>query len=195
MTLSPDINDDHEAITDDVPAMASAGFALRLLKVICAATSDLSPEIVQGRRLTDRASVTRKLWFYSLNNWMSAKSVAALSGFNPAHISREIAQVFNWAAENAAFEAYLDRFDAFILALPEVLAFSEDMVTEMVLELAADRVARAAQRLERAPPPPPKKPPPIIYPPVADIQRKRAPSQSPRPALRVVGGIEAESRA
>ena len=134
MTPSHDIDLDDEAGADEALDLATAGFAMRVLKVICAVTTDLAPEIVRGKRPSDRASVTRKLWFYTLNNWMSAKSIGALSGFNPAHINREVQQLLTWAEANAAFEEYLERFDAFVLSIPEIVGFSEDMVTEMVEE-------------------------------------------------------------
>lgn len=200
MTLHQTIEDE-AADTDEALDLATAGFAMRVLKIISAATTDLPIEIVRGKRPSDRASVTRKLWFYALNNWMSAKTIGALSGFNPAHINREVAQLFQWANDNAAFEDYLERFDAFILSIPDVVGFSEDMVNEMILELAADRVRRAAKRLEpKAPVPiaPTKAPPePIMvrYPLAASSRKKLAESfphvQVRSSHLRVVAGVEA----
>lgn len=203
MTPSHDIDLDDEAGADEALDLATAGFAMRVLKVICAVTTDLAPEIVRGKRPSDRASVTRKLWFYTLNNWMSAKSIGALSGFNPAHINREVQQLLTWAEANAAFEEYLERFDAFVLSIPEIVGFSEDMVTEMILELAADRVRRAAKALEEKAPPPvapskaPVEPIRVRFPLAASSKKKLAehfPHVQVRPEyLRVVG--ESEARA
>ena len=135
--------------------METARLAKAVLGIICAIV-DVLPEGVLARRPAARAAVVRRLYFYTLSSWMGSPVIGRITGFNSAHINREINAIWAWAENNAMIETLVERLDAWFGNVPEVLREAEELTAEMMLERAEERVRAAADRVsQKAAPPPP----------------------------------------
>lgn len=159
MATTAHADDDYGS--EDAPALTveTVRLAHRLVAVV-AAMVDLAPKDVLGRRPAAKAAVIRKLSLYLLNGWMSAQTIAKITGFNAAHINREVAQLWRWAENNALIESLVERLESFFVTFPEATREIDELSTEMMLEMAAERARRAADRVSRPAPRAASKPAP-----------------------------------
>jgi len=116
-----------------------------VLRIVCALAA-IAPDTVMGKRPRERALSVRRLYFYALTSWLSAPMVERITGYNASHVNREVGYLWRWAETNAVIEELLEQLDSFLAPLPDLFGRMEELVDELVLEAAAARVKRAADR-------------------------------------------------